>query len=479
MPPLTTATRTWRAKPKLDAVLICTPPSTHEEIAVFFLNRGIPVLCEKPFCVSTSGAARGMMRRGRGAQLRRHSRWRPSSAMSTTSSGPRASSGRASWASSCLFENAFTSRVDMTTQWNSDPAISGGGVLIDNGTHSVDIMRYFLGSLADVQVVEGKRTQGLQVEDTVRIFVHSQSGVMGGIDLSWSINKEQESVHQHLRLARGKYDPGRLERIAVPRAPLAAGIGYVFGKGYDKVQDAFRRRSTTSRAAIRGDEPLFLITAEDAIASAEVVDAAYASLRQKPSWTAVAAGAPVAQRAQFRPTNARPSVSVFVHPTAMIEKGVTLGEGTSVWDNVHIRHGASIGEQCIVGEKSYIAYDVKIGNRVKINAFVYICAAVTIEDGVMIAAGDDLHTNGRFPSARRRRICGDSRSSDARRTHASDPGPGRFHHRSGMHHRQRPDHRTIRHDRNGLRRHSPGSGFSPGDRQPCPIHRMRYAGAEI
>lgn len=91
-------------------------------------------------------------------------------------------------------------------------------------------------------------------------------------------------------------------------------------------------------------------------------------------------------------------MSARIHPTALIEEGVTIGDGTSVWDNVHIRHGASIGEQCIVGEKSYIAYDVRIGNRVKINAMVYICAAVTIEDGVMISASTTF-TNDRFPRA--------------------------------------------------------------------------------
>ena len=89
---------------------------------------------------------------------------------------------------------------------------------------------------------------------------------------------------------------------------------------------------------------------------------------------------------------------IKIHPTAIIEDGVKIGEGTSVWDNVHIRHGAEIGEECIVGEKTYIAYDVKIGNRVKINAMVYICAAVTIEDGVMISAGT-IFTNDRFPRA--------------------------------------------------------------------------------
>ncbi|CAN5179102.1 acyltransferase [soil metagenome] len=87
-----------------------------------------------------------------------------------------------------------------------------------------------------------------------------------------------------------------------------------------------------------------------------------------------------------------------IHPTAIIEENVRIGEGSSIWDNVHIRHGATLGDECIVGEKSYIAYDVKIGNRVKINAMVYICAAVTIEDGVMISASTTF-TNDRFPRA--------------------------------------------------------------------------------
>jgi len=87
-----------------------------------------------------------------------------------------------------------------------------------------------------------------------------------------------------------------------------------------------------------------------------------------------------------------------VHPTAQIEAGVVLGNGTSVWDHVHIRHDTSLGEQCIVGGKTYIAYAVVIGNRCKINSSVYICTGVTIEDGVMIAAGT-IFTNDRYPRA--------------------------------------------------------------------------------
>jgi acetyltransferase-like isoleucine patch superfamily enzyme len=100
-----------------------------------------------------------------------------------------------------------------------------------------------------------------------------------------------------------------------------------------------------------------------------------------------------------------------IHPTAIVEDEVTIGPGTSVWDSVHIRRAAKIGEQCIIGEKTYVAYDVKIGNRVKINAFVYICAAVTIEDGVMISAATTF-TNDRFPRAT---------TPDLRQLRSSDP----------------------------------------------------------
>ncbi len=184
-----------------------------------------------------------------------------------------------------LFENAFTSRVDMSTRWNSNPSVSGGGVLIDNGTHSVDLVRYFLGPIADVQVVEGKRSQGLAVEDTVRIFVRSTGGVLGSIDLSWSINKEQES-YINIYGSKGTLWIGWKES---KYRQSGAREWVVFGKGYDKVQ-AFRSNIDNFARSIRGEEAL-VTTAEDALASIEVIEAAYADLRRS-HWVSVAKPTP-------------------------------------------------------------------------------------------------------------------------------------------------------------------------------------------
>jgi len=97
--------------------------------------------------------------------------------------------------------------------------------------------------------------------------------------------------------------------------------------------------------------------------------------------------------------------SVRIHPTAIIESGVTIGEHSSIWDNVHIRRNTALGHHTSVGEKTHIAYDVRIGSYVKINAFVYICTGVTIHDMCMISAGV-VFTNDRFPRAMNRELDG-------------------------------------------------------------------------
>jgi UDP-2-acetamido-3-amino-2,3-dideoxy-glucuronate N-acetyltransferase len=90
--------------------------------------------------------------------------------------------------------------------------------------------------------------------------------------------------------------------------------------------------------------------------------------------------------------------AAFVHPTALVEDEVTLGERTSVWDNAHLRRGAVVGSDCIIGGKSYLANSVRLGDRCKINAMVYLCSGVSMGDGVMVAAHATF-TNDFYPRA--------------------------------------------------------------------------------
>jgi predicted dehydrogenase len=253
----------------LDAVLICTPPSSHVEIARHFLARHIAVLCEKPFAVDLSEA-----RELAAASVKNHTLLTMASKFRYVPDVIRAKSILTSGilGDIILFENVFASRAKMSNRWNSDPAVSGGGVLIDNGTHSVDIIRYFLGPIAEVLAVEGKRVQTLTVEDTVQMFVRTPNGARGTIDLSWSIDKERDSYIE-IYGSNGTVKVGWKEskfRQATSRDWV------VFGSGYDKIA-AMRGQVENFCRALRGEEQL-LITAEDAIASVAVIEQAYRSL---------------------------------------------------------------------------------------------------------------------------------------------------------------------------------------------------------
>jgi acetyltransferase-like isoleucine patch superfamily enzyme len=113
----------------------------------------------------------------------------------------------------------------------------------------------------------------------------------------------------------------------------------------------------------------------------------------------------------------------WVHPTALVEEGVVIGDGTRIWDAVHVRRGARIGHDCIVGEKSYVAYDVVIGNYVKINAAVYVCAGVAIGDFCMLSA-HTVFTNDRFPRSGNRDLSGLETSDPTEETLLTRVGRG-------------------------------------------------------
>ena len=75
-------------------------------------------------------------------------------------------------------------------------------------------------------------------------------------------------------------------------------------------------------------------------------------------------------------------MSISIHPSAIVDDGAQIGEGSRVWHFAHICAGACIGERCSFGQNVFVGNDVEIGNNVKVQNNVSIYDAVHIEDDV-------------------------------------------------------------------------------------------------
>lgn len=91
-------------------------------------------------------------------------------------------------------------------------------------------------------------------------------------------------------------------------------------------------------------------------------------------------------------------MSTYLHPTAICEDDVTLGEGTRVWHHAHIRTGARIGADCNLGKNVFVDEGVQIGSGVKIQNNVSVFRGVRIEDEVFVGPSA-VFTNDRVPRA--------------------------------------------------------------------------------
>jgi UDP-2-acetamido-3-amino-2,3-dideoxy-glucuronate N-acetyltransferase len=74
--------------------------------------------------------------------------------------------------------------------------------------------------------------------------------------------------------------------------------------------------------------------------------------------------------------------AAVVHPTAVVDDGVVIGEGTRVWHFSHLLPGTRIGADCTLGQNVVIGPDVTVGDRCKIQNNVSLYKGVTLEDGV-------------------------------------------------------------------------------------------------
>jgi UDP-2-acetamido-3-amino-2,3-dideoxy-glucuronate N-acetyltransferase len=78
----------------------------------------------------------------------------------------------------------------------------------------------------------------------------------------------------------------------------------------------------------------------------------------------------------------RSTIAYQAHPTAVIDSGCKIGEGTRIWHFSHVMSGASVGQNCNFGQNVVISPGVVIGDNVKIQNNVSVYTGVELEDDV-------------------------------------------------------------------------------------------------
>jgi UDP-2-acetamido-3-amino-2,3-dideoxy-glucuronate N-acetyltransferase len=77
-------------------------------------------------------------------------------------------------------------------------------------------------------------------------------------------------------------------------------------------------------------------------------------------------------------------MNYYVHSTAVIDEGATIGEGTKIWHFSHVMPGAVIGNHCNIGQNVVVSPKVVLGNNVRVQNNISIYEGVTCEDDVFL-----------------------------------------------------------------------------------------------
>lgn len=168
----------WKTRP--DIAVLCTPPSTHFDLAKLALNAGVHVLCEKPLCTNSADAnALVELAQSRALTLRTSAKYR-------FDAGVRAAKTLLQSGEAGALRNlkiAFGAPFDWERSWHGNPILSGGGVWMDNGPHALDLARFFAGEL-EFQALKSWRKAG-DLETEIEVELRAPDDVKIEIALSW------------------------------------------------------------------------------------------------------------------------------------------------------------------------------------------------------------------------------------------------------------------------------------------------------
>ena len=173
----------------IDLVVVCTPHYLHFPIVMDSLKSGKHVLCEKPISISTKEADDMLdTAKSCGKELfvmlnNRFTPWARKIKEVLDDQGI----GRVFMARSAYF-GYETDRLADTNHWKGDLKKAGGGVLLDGGYHTVDLMNSWLGKAKTVSAVGGQyvvKAEG-KGEDNISLLIEYENGAAATLQVSFT-----------------------------------------------------------------------------------------------------------------------------------------------------------------------------------------------------------------------------------------------------------------------------------------------------
>jgi predicted dehydrogenase len=146
------ADKTWQHTIKrddVDVVIVCTPPHVHAEISIAAMRAGKHVLCEKPL-TRTVAEAEEMLRVSRETKRVLKCGFNHRHHPAILEAKKRFDAGHFGKPLFVRCRYGICGRPGYEKEWRADPAQTAGGQFIEQGTHAIDLIRWFMGEIAEV-----------------------------------------------------------------------------------------------------------------------------------------------------------------------------------------------------------------------------------------------------------------------------------------------------------------------------------------
>ncbi len=186
----------------LDVLIVCLTNDIAPEVTIAGLERGLHVFCEKPpgrdlddiSRVIAAERANPALKLMYGFNHRYHESVQDALKLIQSGALGRIINMRGVYGKSQLI--TFNQ-----PDWRTKREVAGGGVLLDQGVHMVDLMRLFAGEFTQVQSYISNATWGYDVEDNAYALMRTDGGVVGM--LNSSATQWRHRFHLDVNLEKG------------------------------------------------------------------------------------------------------------------------------------------------------------------------------------------------------------------------------------------------------------------------------------